>query len=296
MPSGFTEDKWVVAAELRADNPRVVHHAHVFVVAPDRKTSSPAQKDPAAEYGKWLLLHDGGLDSMRPNAPVIDDGCAVDDNGAFPGIKQNDLDSLLSSYLPGREPDVYPVGTARLIPAGSNIHFQIHYSHTTGKDETDASSVGLIFASTSPKQIARRIDLSNNMFRIPAGAPNHMVTECHTFSKDIFVTSLTPHMHYRGKSMRIEAAFPDGRKETLLWVPQYNFNWQITYRAAKPVFLPKGTRLLITAHFDNSANNRFNPDPAKVVRFGAASETEMMSGWVEYVDKSPTEVSANIER
>jgi hypothetical protein len=233
---------------------------------------------------------------MRADAPVIDNGCAVDDNGAFPGEKQTDLSNLLSSYLPGRAPDVYPAGTARLIPAGSKLHFQIHYSHTTGKAATDASSVGFIFADRPPKEVARRIDLSNNMFRIPPQEPNHEVTECHTFAKDIYVTSLTPHMHFRGKSMRIEASYPDGRKETLLWVPDYNFNWQITYRAAQPVFLPKGTRVIITARFDNSANNPLNPDPTKAIRFGAASETEMMSGWIEYVDHVPQSLSASLHQ
>ena len=87
--------------------------------------------------------------------------------GRFPGTKQTDLSNLLSSYLPGRAPDVYPSGTARLIKAGSKLHFQIHYSHTSGKAETDASSVGFIFANAPPEQIARRIDLSNNMFLIP---------------------------------------------------------------------------------------------------------------------------------
>ncbi|MDQ2774411.1 MAG: thiol-disulfide isomerase [Acidobacteriota bacterium] len=296
VPTDFTEDKWVVAAELRPSNRKVVHHAHVFVVEPQQKTESKAKtKDPAAEYGNWLLLHKGTLDYMRPDAPVINDGCAVDDNGKFPGIEQNDLTSLLSSYLPGRGPDVYPEGTARRIPAGSKINFQIHYSRTTGKIETDASSVGLIFAPEPPKQIARRIDLSNNMFLIPAGDPNHEVTECHTFTKDIYVTSLTPHMHFRGKSMKFEAFYPDGRTATLLFVPEYSFNWQITYRAAQPIFLPKGTRLNITAYFDNSANNPSNPDPSKVVRFGAASETEMMSGWVEYVDQPPLILKANLQ-
>jgi hypothetical protein len=187
---------------------------------------------------------------------------------------------------------VYPEGTARLVPAGAKFHFQIHYSHTKGKAETDANSLGLIFAPQPPEQIARRIDLSNNMFRIPAGDPNDLVTECHTFNKDIYVTSLTPHMHYRG----IEATYPDGRKDTLLLVPEYNFNWQITYRAAEPLSLPKGTRLNIVAYFDNSANNPVNPDPTQVVRFGAASENEMTSGCVEYVDKPPASLSAGLSQ
>lgn len=294
VPTNFTEDKWIVAAELRPGNRKVVHHAHVFVVEPEQNDSTKEKpKDPAVEYGKSLRVREGTLEFIRPDAPVINDGCAIDDNGVFPGNKQNDLETLLSSYLPGREPDVYPEGTARRIPAGSKVSFQIHYSRTTGKTETDATSVGLKLASEPPKQIARRIDLSNHLFLIPAGSPSQEVTECHTFTKDMYVTSLTPHMHYRGKSMRIEAFYPDKRVETLLLVPAYNFNWQITYRAAKPIFLPKGARLKITAHFDNSPNNPLNPDPRKVIRWGSSSEVEMMDGWVEYVDQPPAALVAS---
>jgi hypothetical protein len=278
---------WVVAAELRPGNRKIVHHAHVFVIDPEKKAAADQPKDPAAEYSKWLHVHEGTESWVRPDAPVINDGCAIDDNGVFPGSKQSELGSLISSYLPGRAPDVYPDGTARLIRAGASLNFQIHYSRTTGKTETDATSVGLIFAKQPPRQVARRIDLSNHMFMIPAGDPNHEVTECHTFRKDMYITSLTPHMHLRGKSMRMEVVYPDGRRETLLSVPAYNFNWQITYRAAKPLFIPSGTRLVITAHFDNSPNNPLNPDPSRPVRWGSESETEMMDGWVEYVDAKP---------
>ena len=151
----------------------------------------------------------------------------------------------------------------------------------------DVTSVGLIFAPGPPRQVAKRVDLSNYFFRIPAGDGNVEVTECHTFKQDLYVTSLTPHMHLRGKDARFEVTYPDGRKETLLSVPHYNFNWQITYRMAAPKFIPKGTRLAIISHFDNSANNPLNPDPSKVVRWGEASEMEMMDGWIEYLDTPP---------
>jgi mono/diheme cytochrome c family protein len=294
VPTNFTEDRWVVAAELKPGNRKIVHHAHVFVVEPE---NPPAKNEssPPSEYGKWLMVHEGSLNWVRPDAPVIDNGCSVDDNGLLPGKKSNDLGNLIGSYLPGREADVYPEGTARLVPAGAELNFQIHYSRTTGKTEFDESSVGLVFAKEPPRQIARRIDLSNQMFRIPAGDPNHEVSECHTFNKDIYITSLTPHMHLRGKAMQMVVTYPDGRQETLLSVPHYDFNWQITYRAEKPLFMPKGTRIAIIAHFDNSPNNPVNPDPSKPVRWGAASETEMMDGWIEYVDAAPakgTQISA----
>jgi hypothetical protein len=289
VPTNFTEDRWVIAAELRPGNRKIVHHAHVFVVPGESqpKPGGSSAKNPAAEYSRWLKIQEGTLTFIRPDAPVIDDGCAVDDNGSFPGTTQNPLGNLISSYLPGREADVYPEGTARRIPAGAQLNFQIHYSHATGKPETDVTSIGLIFAKEPLRQIARRIDLSNHMFRIPAGDSNHEVTECHTFDQDMYITSLTPHMHLRGKSMRMEVTFPDGRKEILLDVPNYDFNWQITYRTSTPMYIPKGTRLRIDARFDNSANNLRNPDPAKPIRWGSASEVEMMDGWIEYLDVSP---------
>jgi hypothetical protein len=287
--TNLTEDKWVTAAELRPGNRKIVHHAHIFVIEPDQDSKKKDAVDPAQAYAKWLQVHEGTLTFIRPDAPVINDGCLQDDNGSFPGRRQSDLGSLIASFLPGREADVYPLGTARLIKAGSKLNFQIHYSRATGKPETDISSVGLQFASEPPKQVARRIDLSNHMFRIPAGNADTAVCECHTFNKDMYITSLTPHMHLRGKSMRFDVTYPDGRTETLLNVPQYDFNWQITYRAATPIFIPKGTRLKIDARFDNSANRRGNPDPTKTIRWGSASEVEMMDGWVEYVDSLPNQ-------
>ena len=294
VPTNFTEDVWITAAELRPGNRKIVHHAHAFVLedTASKPKGMPSTKNPAVEYTRWLQLHEGTLSFIRPDAPVINDGCVVDDNGDFPGSTQNDLGSLLSSYLPGRAPDVYPAGTARRIAAGSKINFQIHYSRS-GKDEIDETAVGIWIAKEPPKQVARRIDLHNHMFRIPSGASNHEVTECHTFQKDLYITSLTPHMHFRGKDMKIDAMYPDGRRETLLYVPAYNFNWQITYRSAQPIFLPKGTRVSVLAHFDNSANNKMNPDPAAVVRWGTASENEMMDGWIEYVDALPDSAHLN---
>jgi hypothetical protein len=286
VPTHFEEDRWIVAAELRPGNRRIVHHAHVFVVEADRPEAKAkkAESNPTAEYAKWLRIKQGSLEWVRPEAPVIDNGCSVDDNGLFPGSKSSDLGSLISSYLPGRGPDVYPAGTARMIPAGATLNFQIHYSRTTGKTETDATSVGLIFAKEPPSRVSRRIDLSNQMFLVPAGERDQEVTECHTFDKNVLITSLTPHMHLRGKAMQIFADLPDGQRQMLLSVPDYDFNWQFTYRASDPIYLPKGTRIEVHGHFDNSVNKRGNPDPTKAVRWGSASENEMMDGWIEYVD------------
>jgi hypothetical protein len=283
VPTEFKEDRWIVAAELRPSNRKIVHHAHVFVEQDSGKKVAPV-KDPAGDYARWLIVHQGTLAWMRSDAPVIDNGCSVDDNGLPPGRKLSELETLLSSYLPGRDAEIFPEGTARKIPAGATLNFKIHYSRTTGKSETDTTSVGLIFAKKSPDHVLYYTFLSNQMFRIPPGDPDHTVTDCHTFDKDIQITSLTPHMHLRGKAMRYIAHYPDGHTQTLLYVPAYSFNWQITYQAQKPISLPKGTRMEVIGEFDNSINNPLNPDPKMAVRWGAASENEMMDGWIEYVD------------
>jgi hypothetical protein len=96
--------------------------------------------------------------------------------------------------------------------------------------------------------------------------------------------SITPHMHYRGKDVRYELVRPDGRREILLSVPRYNFEWQLVYRFKEPIFIEKGSVLTVTAHYDNSPNNRANPDPAQSIRWGDKSEEEMMTSWIEYVD------------
>lgn len=287
VPTHFKEDRWIVAAELRPGNRKVVHHAHVLVK--DTTVAEKKAATPETEYAQWIRIRQGSLEWVRPEAPVINDGCSADDNGLFPGSKSSDDNGLISSYLPGREADVYPAGTARKIPAGAILTFEIHYSHTTGKTETDDTSVGLIFAKEPPQQVSRRIDLSNQMFMIPAGDPDHAVSECHTLDKDVLVTSLTPHMHLRGKSMQIVADLPDGRKQTLLLVPAYQFNWQFTYREKDPVYLPKGTRIEVLARFDNSVNKAGNPDPKINVRWGSASEKEMMDAWIEYLDAAPAD-------
>jgi hypothetical protein len=287
VPTDFKEDRWIVAAELRPGNRRIVHHAHVYVLEHSgQKPPSTASiaKDPVADYVRWLFVKEGSLSWVRPDAPVIDNGCSVDDNGLPPGRNVREVESLLASYLPGRDPEVFPEGAARLIPAGASLNFRIHYSHTTGETETDLTRVGLVFAKTPPKHILYYTFLSNQMFRIPPGDPDHVVSSCHTFDKDIAVTSLTPHMHLRGKAMRYVAHYPDGRAETLLYVPAYEFSWQFTYQAKKPIILPKGTRLEVIGEYDNSANNPRNPDATKAVRWGEASEMEMMDGWMEYVD------------
>jgi hypothetical protein len=97
-------------------------------------------------------------------------------------------------------------------------------------------------------------------------------------------------MHLRGKDMKYDVIYPDGRQETLLWVPKFSFNWQTMYYLKKPVSIPKGAKLIVTAHFDNSDKNKYNPDPAKTIRWGDPTYEEMMIGWMEYYVDRPSTV------
>ena len=168
------------------------------------------------------------------------------------------------------------------IPAGAKILLQLHYSKASGKVEKDRSMIGLVLAKNPADKHVYTRPIANTYFSIPAGADNHKVTSCWTTKEDIHLQTLMPHMHLRGKDMRFEAYYPDGRSEVLIDVPNYSFSWQTVYYLKKPVALPKGTRIVVTAHFDNSTKNKYNPDPAQVVRFGEPTYDDMMIGWINY--------------
>ena len=126
--------------------------------------------------------------------------------------------------------------------------------------------------------------MGNTGFSIPPGDGNHKVTARHRFFKDMLILSLTPHMHLRGKAFKFEAEYPDGTREVLLDVPKYDFNWQIRYMLVEPKLMPKGTRLICTAYFDNSTDNPANPDPSKTITYGDQTWDEMMFGFYSSVD------------
>ncbi len=187
--------------------------------------------------------------------------------------------SLLAAYAPGSPPRRTDPGMAKLIPAGSKIVFQMHYT-PNGKPEEDVSTLGLKFCDASEvKQVVDSGFAINFGFAIPPGVKDHKVTSKHRFKHDRLLLGLTPHMHMRGKSFRYEARYPDGTRETLLDVPRWDFNWQIDYLLAEPKFMPAGSVLYCEAHYDNSAESLTNPDPTKWVRFGEQTWDEMMIGW-----------------
>ena len=284
VPTNFTEDKWIQAGEVLPGDRRVVHHATVSVID-------------QAEYAKHLAEHakeNEGVDEfhfrtgkvlhLRPDAPVIDDGCLAPDGGGIPGHPSGYVNIVPAIYLPGHMPEIRPPGYALRIPAGAYLQFQVHYSNHHGLDVKDRTSVGLVFAKEPVKHEVAQYEIWNNMFRIPPNDSNHRVTSCFTLPKDVTAVAYTAHMHFRGKSMTTKAIYPDGHEEVLLDVPHYDFRWQETYFLKKQFLLPKGAKLMTVAYFDNSKNNPLNPDPSKAVRWGEPSDEEMMGFWLQFAD------------
>ncbi len=179
-------------------------------------------------------------------------------------------------------------GQCILIKAGSDIVLQLHYT-TNGKAGDDKSEVGLVFAKEKPTARLVGLAATTSKFAIPPNDPNYEVAAKVTLQRDSTLMSFFPHMHLRGKDMTMIATFPDGRQETLLSVPHYSFEWQLSYYLEKPLLLPKGTTMEAVAHFDNSANNPSNPDPTKEVRFGEQGWDEMMFGF--FIVAVPPEVT-----
>jgi mono/diheme cytochrome c family protein len=281
IPTNFKEDRYVSMAEARPGNRRVVHHIIAFLAAPGSPSVANRSKE---EVDKALknspFFRDGFLMRLKPETPVVDDGCSAPARGDNSG-------EFLTGYAPGHNADVWEPGIAKKIPAGSIIRLQIHYSKVAGSVQTDRSKVGLVFSKEPPQTLMNKRGVSNIFFKIPAGAENHVATACWTPKEDIKIFALMPHMHYRGKSMEFTAFYPDGKSEKLLSVQHYSFAWQTNYILSTPKFIPKGTKIQVTGTFDNSPRNKFNPDPTKEVRYGEPTYDEMMIGYIDYIGVRP---------
>ena len=207
-----------------------------------------------------------------------------------PGQKRSkrlDLgEGLLGALSPGQTPFMAQPGMAKLIKAGSDLIFQMHYT-PNGKETKDRSYVGLVFAKEPVEKVITTTAAFDVRFVIPPGAANHEIKATYEFEQDSQIISFMPHMHLRGKDITYKAAYPGGRSETLLHIPAYHFNWQVYYYPKRALEMPKGTRIEVIAHYDNSAKNRLNPDPTKEVRFGEQTWDEMMNGFFDYVVIAP---------
>ncbi len=194
--------------------------------------------------------------------------------------------NILVGWAPGDLGLVCPPDTGLRVPKGSKLMFEMHYT-PNGTAVKDRSSIGLIFRKTPPKYEMLMNSFMNESIRIPPRDPHYRAEAVMRFPADARILSLVPHMHWRGKDYFYELIYPDGRKRTLLSVPRWDFNWQNTYQFAEPIQVPKGARLHAVAHWDNSRNNPYNPDPDKEVRFGLQTWEEMMVGWCVYTWERP---------
>ncbi|RCS54965.1 hypothetical protein DTL42_06335 [Bremerella cremea] len=191
--------------------------------------------------------------------------------------------SFLVGYVPGKLAENYPDGMAKRIPAGSALIFQMHYT-PIGSPQEDLSQLGLSFIDE--KEVKHEIHTTSALQRrlaIPPGDANHQVEADSPRSQDdkTVLLGFMPHMHLRGKSFRYMYVSPDGQEETLIDIPHYDFNWQTAYILAEPREMPKGSYIHAVAHFDNSKNNLFNPDPTTTVRWGDQTSDEMMIGYFD---------------
>jgi hypothetical protein len=184
-------------------------------------------------------------------------------------------------YVPGQfTQDYRPFHAAKLFKAGTDIVFQVHYT-PIGKEVVDRPRIGFTVTKQPPEKAYVSLGISApsdaKSFAIPPNDGNWESPNAEaTFNETVDLVWMFPHMHVRGKDMTYRLVYPDGKTETVLNVPRYDFNWQLGYELAKPITVPKGTRLVVTAHFDNSANNKFNPDPSKTVYYGDMTWEEMM--------------------
>lgn len=246
VPTHFQEDRWVQALEVLPTAPEVVHHVLVFAL--------PPAWDP--EKG------------IRP--------------AGRPFEREEGWDGFFAVYVPGNNKLVYPDGLAKPLPAGSVLHFQLHYT-PNGRPITDRTKLGMVFADGPPRHQVRTAGIQNRRLDIPPGASNHPEQAFIPVPLDVRLLSFMPHMHVRGKAFRYELIHPDGRGQLLLDIPAYDFNWQINYRYQEPLAVSRGSRIVVKGWFDNSEGNPANPDPGKRVKWGDQTTDEMLIGYVEYI-------------
>jgi thiol-disulfide isomerase/thioredoxin len=256
-------------------------------------TAAQPEKIPAAGYIPYryvilphVFLHDiwvTGIQIMPGNARVVHHA-----NLAYVSLGEGfNMDrSFLTGKVPGGIDVDLGSGVAMLIPRGSVLALEIHYV-TTGKEETDQISVGLRYAREPVHKRVRYKELADNRLSIPPGAPFHLVAAQKQLECDATGVGVFSHMHLRGKDSTFFAHYPDGRTETLLSLPNYSFDWQLSYVWPQGTkHFPKGTRIECSSHFDNSPLNPYNPNPKATVRFGPQTHDEMMIGFFFYTDDS----------
>jgi mono/diheme cytochrome c family protein len=293
VPTNLTEDKWIQAFEVKPGDPKAVHHVIVYARSPAQPGSSKARAHGASKKRPAPLFEfapDMDIPAGQTGGPPLppEQRKPVGPNDR----PEPKLGPSIGGFAPGQFIRVYQEGTGMKIAAGTTLVFQMHYT-SYGKATTDRTRIGVKYAKTPPQTQLHWAALANGAFRIPAGAADHRVDAEMTITQDITLWSILPHTHVRGKRWVYELIYPDGRKETVLSVPKYDFNWQTDYVFSQPQKWPKGTKLHATAWYDNSAANKSNPDPTKDVSWGDQTWEEMMfTGLTFSVDAARPSTSA----
>jgi hypothetical protein len=296
VPTTFTEDRWVQAFEVRPGNRAAVHHVIVYT----RPPAAPQQPRPAGDQAQAqrprpqppITFADGmEIPAGQTGGPELPDGQRKA-RGPNDRPMPKQLGPSVGAYVPGNGYRVYEPGTAIKLIAGSTMILQMHYT-SIGKATTDRTKIGFIFSKTPPKTPLVNAVLANGGLHIAAGDANARVDAEMTLNRDFVLWGILPHTHVRGKRWTYEATFPDGRTQTLLSVPNYDFDWQTEYIFKEPVKLPKGTKVHATAWYDNSRANKSNPDPTKDVWWGDQTFEEMMfTGLTMSIEPAPAAPTA----
>jgi hypothetical protein len=256
-----------------------------LVLNPLKAETLPANGD--IPYRYIILPHNFKEDTWMQSVQILPDNPRVVHhcNLAYIAPKEGfKIDNFITGFVPGNGPVILDGGVAYRIPKGATLILQSHFI-STGKEEKCRISVGFKYAHETVQMRIRHAYLMDNKFAIPPGAPAHPVSASQTLACNAIGLGMFSHMHVRGRDMSFRAKYPDGKTETLLVIPNYNFDWQIPYvwERGKMRF-PKGTVLECVAHYDNSPFNPYNPDPKATVRDGPQTYHEMLNGFVFYVD------------
>jgi len=266
VPSGISKDTWITSMEVRPSEPSVTHHICIYF--------RPHTADVIYNKPIWA-------DRPRDDSGTALASAAGVNGRGIPASVTQGSNGIEGCYVPGQRSQDYRVHhAAKLLKADTDIVFQMHYT-PNGKDVTDRPRIGFTVAKEAPERVYVSLGISSpsdaKSFAIPPNDGNWESPPAEaTFLESADLVYMFPHMHVRGKDMTYKLIYPDGKEETILNVPKYDFNWQLGYDVARPISVPKGTRLLVTAHFDNSANNKFNPDPNRTVYYGDMTWEEMM--------------------
>ena len=254
IPTNFDTAKYVRASDVIPGNRQTVHHVIAYV-----DTSGKARELDAADPGPGYTRFGGvGFD------PV----------------------SSLAGWAPGTTPITMPEGTGFWLPKGADVVLQVHY-YRTGAEEKDRTKIGLYFSDHPQPTVIRSKAVINFKFKLRPGEKREEVRASWTVKEPLYAISVYPHMHLLGKEMKVKATYPDGKEEPLVWIKDWDFNWQGGYHFRKPLYFPEGTKVDLVAYFDNSSDNPNQPhDPPKTVGWGEKTTDEMCIAFIDFLKAS----------